>query len=140
MYNAKDLGNLQYLRNIIYSDMIRFGLLLPNCDQLLRYSSAVIFLMPKSKILMFVFLMKEAVGCSSSFVPHSLSSIVSPPGLSVAHVLLLSCSVSGQLISTCSGVCGQCQQSQRGVQSIFSLCMCALRWQWPVLNWKIVFL
>ena len=68
--------------------------------------------------------------CSSSLVPHSFSSSI----VSVGHVLLLihSRTVSGQLISTCSGVCGLCPQSQRGVLPIFSLCMCALRRQWPV--------
>ena len=78
--------------------------------------------------------MKEAVEWSSSLVPHSFFS----SGVSVGHVLLLNCSVSGQLISTCSGVCGLCPQSQRGVLPIFSLCMCALRRQWPVLNRNIV--
>ena len=43
---------------------------------------------------------KEAMECSSSLVPHSFSSSV----VSVGHVLPLSCSVSGQLINTCSGV------------------------------------
>ena len=78
--------------------------------------------------------MKEAVEWSSSLVPHSFSSSV----ISVGRVLLLSCSVSGKLISTCSGVCGLCPLLQRGVLPIFSLCMCVLRRQWPVLNRNIV--
>ena len=78
--------------------------------------------------------MKEAVECNSSLVPHSFSSSV----VSLGNVHLLSCSVSGQLISTRSGICNLCAQSHRGVLPIFSLCMCALRRQWPVLNRNIV--
>ena len=81
-------------------------------------SSAVIFLMPESTTLILVPSVKEAVDCSSYLVPDSFCS----SAVAVDHVLLLSRSVSGQLISIYVPESVGCVHSSRGVCCQFLAC------------------